>query len=137
LIVVGVAAMSRAAPGAGAGADDTPGLLRVTHHITRLGSVPVGTSVPRTFTVKNLSGSSISLNTFEVFGDNGDWHLQLTPDCHAGTVLPPGGSCSYVIVIRPPEPGKIRGIFCVTGVVSSSVFERKCGRIRGYAPKPA
>jgi len=137
LIVVGVAAMSLAAPVAGAGADDTPGLLRVTHHITRLGSVPVGTSVPRTFTVKNLSGSSISLNTFEVFGDNGDWHLQLPPDCHAGTVLPPGGSCSYVIVIRPPEPGKIRGIFCVTGVVSSSVFERKCGRIRGYAPKPA
>jgi hypothetical protein len=106
---MGVVAASLAASATGAGADETPGLLRVTHHITRLGSVPVGTAVPRMFAVKNLSGSSISLNTFEVFGDNGDWHLQLPPDCHAGTVLPPGGSCSFVIVIHQVEPRKIRG----------------------------
>ena len=127
-------ALAAAAP---AGADDTPGLVRVIHHITRLGSVPVGTSVPRTFNVRNLSGSPMQLNTFEVFGDNGDWQMQLPPDCHAGTVLPAGGRCSYVIVTTPVYAGKIRGTFCVTGVVDSSTWQRRCGRIRGYAPKPA
>ena len=62
---------------------------------------------------------------------------QLPPDCHAGTVLPLGGSCRYVIVITPVEPGKVRGVFCVTGVVDPTLWERKCGRIRGYAPKRA
>jgi hypothetical protein len=135
MIVVCVAAVSLAVASP-AGAEGTTGLIRVIHHITRLGSVPVGTSVPRTFTVRNLSGAPIDLTTFEVFGDNGNWQLQLSPGCHAGTVLPSGGSCSYVIVTTPVKPGKIRGTFCVTGVVSATLWERRCGRIRGYAPKP-
>jgi hypothetical protein len=114
-------------------ADEKHGLIRVTHHLARLGQVPVGTSVTRTFHVKNRSGAPISLNTFEVFGTNGDWGLQLPPDCRVGTVLPRRGRCSFTIVVHPVQLGRIRGVFCVTGVVTSTLWQRKCGRIRGYA----
>jgi hypothetical protein len=129
------AALAAVAP-AVARADETPGLVRVTHHITRLGTVPVGTSVSRTFTVVNLSGEAMSLNTFEVFGDVGNWQLQLPPECHAGTVLPSGGRCSFQIVTHPLAAGRIRGVYCVSGVVTADLWQRKCGRIRGYARLP-
>ncbi len=118
-------------------ADDTPGLLRVSPHVVHLGSVPIGEFVPRRFIVTNLSGSPLQLNSFEVFGENGDWRLELTDRCHAGTVLAPGATCLFRVAIHPTEQGRIRGQFCVTGVVDATTFQRRCGRIRGYAPAAA
>src|SRR3954465_14682668 len=79
-------------------ASKTP--LRVPQ-VVRVGPVAVGSSTESAITVKNRSTEPLTLVSFEVFGTNGNFMLDLPGGCALTTVLAPRASCTYGIVTTP------------------------------------
>lgn len=112
----------------GAGAS----LIRLTpQQITPV--VSLGESATYTVTVTNISGDPVRLVGAEVFGDNLGLDWKFAEGCF-GTVLAPGGACSYTMTFTPVDAGRVSGAFCVTGLTeASTVGDRECGGIHGLA----
>jgi hypothetical protein len=92
---------------------------------------PFGTMIEEAATLTNVGSEALTLNSFEAFGDNGNFRVN-PGSCTLGTTLATGESCTFSLVVSPFVVGVIRGQFCYTGV-GEATFDRECGRIVGGA----
>jgi len=95
--------------------------------------VSLGETMTETVTVANVSSDSVRISTVEVFGDNLGVEWKFAEGCF-GTVLAPGGTCSYTMMFTPVVAERVSGTFCVTGIRADlGVADRECGGIHGVA----
>jgi hypothetical protein len=95
--------------------------------------VSLGETMTDTVTVANVSDDSVRISTVEVFGDNLGVEETFAGGCF-GTMLAPGGTCSYTMTFTPVAAERVSGTFCVTGIRADlAVADRECGRIHGVA----
>ena len=113
--------------GTGAGGA-TPPLAFTPANLTFAPQVVSTTSAAKTLTVKNVSASSLTLNTIATSGDFSALGSGAKP-CSAGLALAASATCTLSVTFAPPSgsSGVINGavVFSDTAPVSQQIFDAK------------
>jgi HYDIN/CFA65/VesB family protein/ASPM-SPD-2-Hydin domain-containing protein/putative pyrroloquinoline-quinone-binding quinoprotein len=106
---------------AGAG---TPGHLRIEPESLSFGSVALGASNERSFTVTNTGGSSVTINKSK---PPSGAEFSGTTSLPEGTTVGPGESLTEHIEFAPTAEGAAAGVWLITGDDSTGLHEVKAG----------
>jgi hypothetical protein len=104
-----------------AGSASTPGALQFDRQSVEFGSVAVGATSTRTFTLTNTGGTNVSINKSKppLGGD-----FSPVTQLNEGTVIPPGQSVTETVSFTPQATGPATaGTWAITGDDGSGLHE--------------
>lgn len=104
----------------------TPGLLKLSTGATDLGTVPVGGTAARTFTVSNIGGQPLTVAS--ITGPSAPFAITGAP-AHGATIAP-GASLSVGVSFAPAAPGR----FGDTIGLNTTDGENQAVRLSGATP---
>jgi hypothetical protein len=94
------------------GSAGAPGELSITHEVNEYGSVQVGSSASRTFTLANVGGTSVEITKSKppVGGE-----FAATTSLPEGSTIRPGESVNETVEFAPTASGEASGSWAITG----------------------
>jgi hypothetical protein len=102
------------------GSAGSAGYLQVTNEVNDYGSLAVGASATKTFTVTNTGGTAVTITKSKPPSGGA---FEPTTTLAEGTTIAPGGSVTESVTFKPNAPGYARAVWSINGEDSSGPHE--------------
>jgi iron transport multicopper oxidase len=102
------------------GSAGLPGELQVSSETNEFGTVPLGGQDERSFTVKNIGGTTVEVNKSKPPSGGA---FAATTSLPEGTTIAPGETLTERVTFTPTALGKAEGVWLINGTGTSGLLE--------------
>jgi hypothetical protein len=102
------------------GSAGSAGYLQVTNEVSDFGSLTVGSSATKTFTVTNTGGTAVTITKSKPPSGSAFEAITSLPE---GTTIAPGGSVTESVTFKPNAPGYASAAWSINGEDTSGLHE--------------
>jgi hypothetical protein len=110
-----------------------PGVLKVTNEVNEFGTVEVGKSASKSFTVTNTGGTAVTITKSKppVGGA-----FEATTSLSEGSTIAPGATVTETVVFSPTAAGPVSAVWAINGEDTSGLHEVSFSGSGALPPRP-
>jgi HYDIN/CFA65/VesB-like, Ig-like domain/PQQ-like domain len=115
------------------GSAGLPGALQIANETNEYGSVPVGSSATKTFTITNTGGTTVTVTKSKPPSGGEFAATTLLPE---GTTIAPGESVSETVAFTPEAAGEASGVWVINADDTTGLHEVKFSGVGTVTEEP-